>query len=98
MLVYESQYLVAGRRDQRPERHARCPARRNPYAAAQREHRIENGAGGIGKRPAIHHRDRLPDLAAAAEEAGAVGFDLGFSHRFSLDYGKMRGPNSGLAR
>ena len=97
VLVDQVQHLAAGRRDDRPERDAHRAARRHPHATTQREDGIEDGADGVRKRPAVHHRDRRPDVAAAAEEAGAVGFDLRLAHRLAFDDGEVRRPDLGLA-
>ena len=97
MLVDQVHRLAAGRRRHRPERDARRPARRHPHAPAQREHGIEDGAGSVGERPAVHHRDRCPDLAPAAEEAGPVGLELRLAHLLAFDDGDVRRPDLGLA-
>jgi hypothetical protein len=46
---------------------------------------IEDGAHGIGKGPAVGHRQRRPEPSAAADEAGAVGLPLEAAHRVTVD-------------
>ena len=98
MLIGQIQHVATGRRDNRPEGDAHRPARRNPHAVAKREDGIENGADGIGKRPAIHYGDRRSNFASTAEETGPVGFDLRLAHRLAFDDGKMCRPDFGLGR
>jgi len=61
----------------RPERDPNRGARRHDHAAAQGEDRIKHGADGIGQRSRVQHRKRRVDVAAPAEEARPVGFELG---------------------
>src|SRR3972149_11354685 len=84
MLVDQVQGLATGRRDDRPERDARRPARRYPHATAQREDGIEDRADAVRKRPAVDDGDRRPNLVSAAEETGPVGLDLRLAHPLAL--------------
>ncbi len=74
ILVGEVDHLLARRRDQRRKGDVDARARRKPYAASKADDRIEHRADGVGERPAVDHRGRCPDPAAAAEEPSAVGF------------------------
>ena len=91
------QRLARGRHH-RPEGDARRAAGGNPQAPAQREHRIEHGADGVGQAPAVDHGDGVADVVAAAEEARAIGLELDLAKRLALDDREMGGPQLGLAR
>ena len=73
-------------------------AGRDAHAPAQREDRIEHRTDRVRERPAVDHRDRRSDAAAAAEEAGPVGLDLGFPTTLAIDDGEMRSPDFRLGR
>ena len=76
VLVGQVEHFAARGRDQRPERDPRGGPRRQPDAAAKTEDRIEYGAGSVGQRPAVNHRDRRADAAPASQETRAIGLEL----------------------
>ena len=96
MLVDEVEQRLA--RSARPwSRRRRARSRRAARArGGAGEDRIEHRADGVGQRPAVDHRDRRADAAAAAEEARAVGLELRLADRLAFDDGEMRGPDLGL--
>src|SRR5208282_6125158 len=57
-------------------------ARRNAYASADGEDRIQYGADGNGERTAIRDRDRHPNIMAATEESRPVRLELRRTNRF----------------
>ena len=59
--------------DEGGECHRRCLARLQPDPGAEREDRIEDGAGRAREPPVSLQRDRIPGRAAAADEPPAVG-------------------------
>ena len=97
ILVSESDHLLARRRDQRRKGDADARARRKPYAASKADDRIEHRADRVGERPAVDHRGRCPDPAAAAEEPTAVGFPLQAADRLAFDDHHVGEPDRRLA-
>ena len=97
VLVGQVERFAARRRDQRPERYAHRGARRNPHAAAKTEDRIEHGTDRVGERPAVHHGDRRPDLAPAAEKTRPIGLELHVAHALAFHNGEVRRPDLRLA-
>jgi len=71
-----------------------CPA--EPHAVAKREDGIENGADGIGKRPAIHYGDRRSNFASTAEERARSVSISGSPTVSPSTTGKMCRPDFGL--
>ena len=92
VLVGEVERRLARRRDQRREGDGRRRAGREPDPAPQAEDRIEHRARGVRERAVRRSTDiGVPDAAAAAEEARAVGLVLRRRPRARLRP-RRRGP------
>src|SRR6185503_12517077 len=89
VLIRQVERFIARRRDDRPECDPHRPPRRNAYASAKTEDRIEHGADGIGERPAVEHGDRRPDLPPTPEEASPVGLELHAADGLAFRDGKV---------
>ena len=84
VFVGQVERFAARGRDQRPERDPRRGPGRKPDAAAKTEDRIEYGAGSVGQRPAVNHRDRRTDPASASQETRPISLELRAAHRSRL--------------
>ena len=78
--------------DDGPEGDARHVSGRDRDAVAEREDRVEHGADRIRQRLPFHCRG-VADVAAAAEEAGAVGLVLRLGGELAFHDGEMSGPD-----
>ena len=76
ILLGEREGLVARRRDQGREDDAGAGRRRQAHPPPQAEDRIEHRAGRVRQRPAVDHRHRRSDPAAATEKPHPVGLVL----------------------
>ena len=92
VFVGQVERFAARGRDQRPERDPRRGPWRKPDAAAKTEDRIEYGAGSVGERPAVNHRDRRTDPASASQETRPIGLELRAAHHLAFDDGDVRRP------
>ena len=98
MFVGQVEHCAARGRDQRPECDTRCSPGRKPDAAAKTEDRIEHGAGRVGERPAVDHRDRRADPASATQETRAIGLELRAADHLAFDDRDMRCPELAFGR
>ncbi len=98
VLVEQVQHLLAGRRYDSPEGNACRGAGCHAHPVAQREDRVEYRADGVRKSPSIRQRNRVPDLAATAQESRPVGLDLDGAQHLALDDRLLRHPDLRLAR
>ena len=92
MFVGQVEHFAARARDQRPERDPRRGPWRKPDAAAKTEDRIEYGAGSVGERPAVNHRDRRADPASPSQETRPISLELRAAHDLAFDHRDMRRP------
>src|SRR5271170_5139137 len=61
--------------------------------AAQAEDGVQHGTNGVGEWPAIHHRNRIAQIAGPAHEAGAIRFKLHFTDGFAVGDHDMGDPD-----
>ena len=97
VLVDQRQQRFATLGDHRPEVDVGDVSRRNAQDVAQREDRVQHGAGGVRQRLAVQ-RHRVAELAAPAQEAYPVRFICGFADALPLDQREMRRPDRRLLR
>src|ERR1022692_2527592 len=98
VLIHESQNTFTRSGSAGPERNVHRGARRYAHAIPKREHRIENGADGVGQTPSVHHGNGRLNIAPATEETCAISFQLRLAQSLAFDDGVVGYPDFRFGR
>jgi hypothetical protein len=98
ILVAQRERPGAAGGDSAPKGDASGFAGGDAHSASQREHRIEDGAGGVRQRPCIHDTGGIAKFSSPSQKSRPIGLELQCAGRTSFDYAVVEHPERRIAR